>query len=248
MPEVSLDFPRTYVEFTDPADSSQLFRCDLTWLTSRWLCIFGQGCHGILADRPFDGCCSLGAHFSDKDDRKRVQKWASRLTPETWQFYDVGQREGIVMRDEEGSKQTRTTDGACLFLNRPGFAGGEGCALHNLALREGAQPLEAKPDVCWQLPIRRSFEERSLPDGTEYSVVVISEFDRRGWGPGGHDLNWYCSGNTEAHVGPDPVYISERGTLVELMGPAAYDVLVQHCEAALATRTSGIARHPADPA
>lgn len=250
MPEVSLDFPRTYVEFIDPADSSQLFRCDLTWLTSRWLCIFGQGCPGILAERPFDGCCSLGAHFSDKDDRKRVEKWAAKLTPLTWQFHEVGQRKGIMQRDDEGSKQTRVHEGACIFLNRPGFAGGEGCSLHNLALREGAQPLEAKPDVCWQLPIRRSFEERSLPDGTEYSVVVISEFDRRGWGPGGHDLNWYCSGNTEAHVGPDPVYISERGTLVELMGQAAYDVLVQHCEAALASRNrrgAGFAVHPADP-
>ena len=253
MPEVSLDFPRTFVEFVDPADSAQLFRCDLTWLTSRWLCIFGQGCHGILADRPYDGCCSLGAHFSDKDDRKRVAQWADKLTPQTWQFHDQGHdKKGYISKDEEGSKQTRVHEGACIFLNRPGFAGGEGCSLHNQAVREGAQPLEAKPDVCWQLPIRRSFEERKLPDGTEYSVVVISEFDRRGWGPGGHDLNWYCSGNTEAHVGPDPVYISERGTLVELMGQAAYDVLVEHCEEVLAARSSGkglsLALHPADPA
>ena len=36
MPEVPLDFPRSFVEFIDPADENQLFRCDLTWLTSRW--------------------------------------------------------------------------------------------------------------------------------------------------------------------------------------------------------------------
>ena len=46
MPEVSLDFPRSFVEFIDPADDNQLFRCDLTWLTSRWLCIYGNGCEG----------------------------------------------------------------------------------------------------------------------------------------------------------------------------------------------------------
>ena len=52
MPEVSLDFPRSFVEFIDPADDNQLFRCDLTWLTSRWLCIYGNGCEGIVAGGP----------------------------------------------------------------------------------------------------------------------------------------------------------------------------------------------------
>ncbi|MBI0376761.1 hypothetical protein JBE27_10875, partial [Streptomyces albiflaviniger] len=45
--EVGLDFARAWVEFPDPADDEQLFRCDLTWLTSKWTCIFGQGCQGI---------------------------------------------------------------------------------------------------------------------------------------------------------------------------------------------------------
>ena len=65
--------PPLWVEFTDPADSEQRFRCDLTWLTSSWTCIFGNGCPGIYADRPDDGCCTLGAHFTDKDDVKRVK-------------------------------------------------------------------------------------------------------------------------------------------------------------------------------
>ena len=30
-PEVSLDFPRAWIEFADPKDSDQIFRCDLTW-------------------------------------------------------------------------------------------------------------------------------------------------------------------------------------------------------------------------
>ena len=49
----------------DPDDADQIFRCDLTWLTSRWKCIFGEGCRGLYADRPHDGCCTLGAHFAD---------------------------------------------------------------------------------------------------------------------------------------------------------------------------------------
>ena len=135
VPEVDLVFPRAWVEFPDPADESQVFRCDLTWLTSRWTCIFGQGCCGIYADRPDDGCCTLGAHFSDKDDEKRVKKMVKELDPEHWQFYDEGQGKNWVETDEEGDRKTAVHEGACIFLNRPGFEGGEGCALHGLALR-----------------------------------------------------------------------------------------------------------------
>ena len=70
--EVDLDFPREWIEFTDPADPKHLIRADLTWLLSRWTCIFGTGCHGIIAGRADDGCCSHGAFFTDADDEKRV--------------------------------------------------------------------------------------------------------------------------------------------------------------------------------
>ncbi len=246
MPEVDLVFPRAWVEFRDPADESQVFRCDLTWLTSRWTCIFGAGCQGIYAGRPDDGCCTLGAHFSDKADEKRVRARKLELTPETWQLYDAGQGSDWVETDEDGDRKTAVVDGACVFLNRPGFPGGEGCALHGLALRTGRHFVETKPDVCWQLPIRRSYRDVELPDGTAYTEVSIAEYDRRGWGPGGHDLDWYCSGNTEAHVGMDPVYLSNDRELVELMGQAGYDELVEHCERHLASR-SALALHPADP-
>ena len=248
MPEIDLVFPRAFVEFADPEDSAQVFKCDLTWLTSRWMCIFGQGCRGIYAGRPDDGCCTLGAHFSDADDEKRVRKFVKLLDREHWQFFDAGtrSRNAWVDTDDEGDRKTAVHEGACIFLNRPGFPAGEGCALHALALRIDRHPLETKPDVCWQLPIRRTFREVELPDGTEYTEVTIGEYDRRGWGPGGHDLDWYCSGNTEAHVADEPVYLSNGPELVELMGQAAYDELVQHCEAHLASR-SRLALHPADP-
>ena len=249
MPEVPLDFPRDWLEFTDPADPERVYRCDLTWLTSRWTCIFGRGCGGISEHMPDGGCCTLGAHFSDKDDRKRVLTWAEKLTDADWQFKGVADAKGVVMKDPEGSKQTRVVEGACIFLNRPGFDGPHGCALHALAGREGLSPVQTKPDVCWQLPIRRTFENVERPDGTTVLVVGIGEYDRRGWGPGGHDLNWYCSGNTEAHVAPAPVYVTERDGLIEMMGRHAYDVLVQACESREKARRKGldIARHPADP-
>jgi hypothetical protein len=245
VPEVPLDFPRSWVEFQDPDDSTRRLRCDLTWLTSRWHCIFGSGCRGIYASRPADGCCTLGAHFSDRADERRVRKFVKQLGPHEWQGHAAGRKGAWVETDGDGERKTAVHDGACIFLNRPGFSGGAGCALHALALRDGRHPLETKPDVCWQLPNRRLFRDVERTDHTVYTEVTITEYDRRGWGEGGHDLDWYCSGNTEAHGGADPVYRSCAAELVEMIGKAAYDLLVEHCEAFLAGYP-GPSRHPAD--
>ncbi len=242
MVEVDLGFPRSWLEFTDPAEPGRIFRCDTTWLLSSWTCIFGRGCPGIYADAPDAGCCALGAHFADDADRARVKAWAAKLDAEVWQNHAVGKRKGVVGKDAEGARQTRRHQGACIFLNAPDFPAGGGCALHLLAEREGVPPQEVKPDVCWQLPVRRDYDERSWPDGSTSEVVVITEYDRRGWGPGGHDLDWYCSGATEAHVGEVPVYVSEAETLRRLMGPAGYDLLVELLEVS----GDGL-HHPADP-
>ncbi len=252
MPEVDLGFPRAFVEFVDPADADQVFRCDLTWLTSRYTCIFGRGCQGIYADSPDTGCCTLGAHFSDADDERRVAAYVERLTPDLWQLRPTGKkipRKRWIETDEDGARKTQAVEvegqRACIFHNRPGFAIGSGCALHALALREGRHPLETKPDVCWQLPIRRTFRTVERPDDTSYTEISIGEYDRRGWGPGGHDLDWYCSGNTEAHVAAEPLFLGSAPELIELMGQPAYDVLARHCEEHLHART--VAAHPADP-
>ncbi len=244
MPEVDLDFPRAFVEFVDPADPDQVFRCDLTWLTSSFTCIFGQGCQGIYKTAPDVGCCTLGAHFSDDDDEKRVTAYVDQLDATIWQNH--GRYRKWIEKDEDGARKTRQVDGACIFHNRAGFEGGAGCALHALALKQGRHPLETKPDVCWQLPIRRTFRTVERQDGTEYTEVGIGEYDRRGWGPGGHDLDWYCTGNTEAHVAVEPFYVTNQAELIELMGKEGYAELVRHAEAHLRSR-SLLAIHPADP-
>jgi hypothetical protein len=245
--ETGLDFPRAWIEFPDPADADQVFRCDLTWLTSRWNCVFGRGCHGIRPGRDTDGCCTLGAHFTDEDDERRVAAHVARLTPGTWQFHAEGTASGWTQLDEDGERQTRRHEGACIFHNRPGFPGGAGCALHTLALREDREPLETKPDVCWQLPIRRDYEWVEQPDGEQVLIVSIGEYDRRGWGPGGHDLHWWCTSAPSAHGAAEPVYVSYRPELTELMGPAGYAELARHCEARLAAALPLVAPHPADP-
>jgi len=240
--EVGLDFPREWLELPDPDDPTVGYRYDLTWLLSRWSCIFGRGCHGILLDRPDDGCCSHGAFFSEPADERRVRAAARELTPQLWQSAREGRR-GITTRDD-GRRRTRIVDGACVFLNRPGFAGGMGCALHALALRTGRHPLETKPDVCWQLPIRRTYERLERPDGSTVLVTVIGEYDRRGWGPGGHDLHWWCTSSPEAHGGGEPLFRSYAPELTELVGAPAYARLAAYCDARLAAG-GPTAQHPA---
>ncbi len=251
MPEVSLDFPRQWVEFVDPNDDEQMIRADLTWLTSRWNCIFGSGCKGIYKDGPDNGCCSHGAHFSEKKDEKRVKRWVEKLTPDMWQFYDIGEKKGWI-ETEDGDRKTRVVDGACIFHNRKNFDGQFGCALHHLAEKEGVSFVETKPEVCWQLPMRRSYENLEYEDGKERLVVVISEYDRRGWGEGGHDFDWYCSGNTEAHNGVNPVYIYAKDELTALIGEKAYEELVRICDERMALMKAApgnlsLMLHPADP-
>jgi hypothetical protein len=256
-PEVGLDFPREWIEFSDPADPDHLVRADLTWLTSAWTCIFGRGCAGVVEGRDQDGCCNHGAFFTDEDDLARVEASVAELTPLDWQRHPGTPvtREDWTERDTltepapgepaEQVLRTRVVDGACLFLNRPGHPAGAGCALHAMALRQGRHPLETKPDVCWQLPVRREQEWVDRPDETRVLVSTIGEFDRRGWGPGGHDLHWWCTGSPAAHVAAEPLVVTYGPELTALLGPAAYAELRRLTEARLDAGL--VAPHPASP-
>ena len=253
MPEVDLVFPRAFVEFVNPDDDTEVLRCDLTWLTSNYQCIFGNGCRGIYKESPDVGCCALGAHFADKKDEKRVAEYVGMLDETLWQFRPDKERvkkSDWTDVDDDGERKTMVVEydgqSACIFHNRPDFDGPHGCSLHAFALKQGMHPLETKPDVCWQLPIRRTFRTVKRQDGTQYTEITIGEYDRRGWGPGGHDLDWYCTGNTEAHIAQDPVFVSYEPELVELMGRDAYDELAEHCRHHMKSR-SALALHPADP-
>ena len=260
--EVGLDFAREWVEFPDPADAGHVVRADLTWLTSAWTCVFGRGCAGVVAGRPDDGCCSHGAYFTDADDLARVTAAVADLTGADWQLAAEGRvawtepepvdddpPDGAAADDgqegREAALRTRVVDGACVFLNRPGHPGGAGCALHRMALRTGLHPMYTKPDVCWQLPVRRQQEHVERPDGSRVLVTTIGEFDRRGWGPGGHDLHWWCTGSPTAHVAPEPLVATYAAELTALLGGPAYGELRRLAEVRLDQGL--VAPHPASP-
>ena len=138
-------------------------------------------------------------------------------------------------------------DGACIFANRAGWATGTGCALHQWAVDTGEELTVVKPEVCWQLPLRRYEDYEERPDGQEILRTQISEYDRRGWGNGGEDFDWYCSADAACHANPLPMWQSHEDELVALMGRESYEILAAHCKARAAAAEHGVqlTQHPA---
>ena len=223
---------REWVTFGDPADTERRWQVDVTFLTSPWQCLFGCGCQGVLtapAPELEHGCCSYGAHFTGEEDRDRVLAAAELMGPDEWQLGARVERQNLktVVRVKGGGWRTRLVNGACVFLNRSDFAAGAGCALHVLALRRGDHPATTKPDVCWQLPLRRV--DRVEDDGTTTSV--LTEFSRSGWGEGGAEFAWWCTEAPEAFTGSQPVYRSMETELRAMVGDALYERIAAYVEA-----------------
>ena len=204
---------------------------DLTFLVSNWTCIFGDGCLGVLtapAPELVQGCCTYGAHFTGKKDRKKTERHAALLTDEQWQFKAVADElGGPIHKNEDGDVVSRLVDDACIFLNRVGFGAGPGCALHAAALEADERPLDWKPEVCWQVPLRLDYHV----DDNQRHTYTLREWKRRDWGEGGEEFHWWCTEGPEAFVDHRPVYETMRDEIVEMVGLKAYDLFVEHVAA-----------------
>jgi hypothetical protein len=219
---------REWVSFEDDTEQ-RTWVFDVTFLLSRWTCIFARGCQGVLtgpAPELVQGCCSYGAHFTGPEDEARVEAAAATLGPDEWQFRAQGRQRGIIKTSRAGERVTRMVGGACIFLNRPGFPAGAGCSLHQAALARGKRPMDLKPDVCWQLPLRR--EDREEGDGRVTSTVT--EWGRDHWGAGGAEFHWWCTEAPEAFSGTQPVYRAMADELRGLVGSAVYDRLAAYLD------------------
>jgi hypothetical protein len=213
-----------------------VWRFEREFLDSNWTCLFGRGCKGILdhdATELKQGCCSLGAHFGDgpagEAEAMNVAAYAAMLTPQQFQYHAVATEApdldghtalNGIFGDRDRSC-TRVVDGACIFLNRPGFVGGEGCALHIAALAVGESPTEWKPSVCWQLPLRIDWQE--LDADTE--LAKVRRWTRNDWGDHGRTMAWCCterSDGAEAYCGDEQVIDSMADSLRALAGDEVY--------------------------
>ena len=229
------DSVHEWISFEDPTEQ-RTWIFDATYLRSNHQCIFGEGCQGVLdapAEEMSQGCCSYGAHFVDDDDVQTVVKAFVRIEPKHMQFHAKAVKGGFLRpgdadpdSDEEPPTMTRLVDDACIFLNRPGFEGGTGCALHIAALEAGERPLDWKPNVCWQVPIRLEH----ATDDNGHVTSRLREWKRRDWGEGGDEFHWWCTEAPEAFVGRDAVYVTSRDEIIELIGAPIYEMMVEQLE------------------
>jgi len=212
------------MEWVDVDEAGRTWRFDAAFLTSNWTCIWDRGCAGIddVADVPGQlGCCSVGAEMLDEEEAMTIAALGATVSPERLQFAEQIALHGALSEDR---RSTRVVDGACVFLNRPGFAGGAGCALHAEALANGESPVDWKPSVCWQLPLKIDRSE----DG---SVLTVRRWGRSDWGSDGQRMAYCCterdSPHADAFVGETPVVVSLRSELDALVGAEVVDRLVE---------------------
>lgn len=219
-------------DFIEIDRGDTVWRFEREFLTSNWTCLFGNGCKGILTEDATElnqGCCSLGAHFGDgpagQNEAMQVQAYASMLTPENFQYFSTAHDtttpgELRIYGDDERT-HTRVVDGACIFLNRPGFEGGEGCALHIAAVESDESPTEWKPSVCWQLPLRIDWQEVDADTET----ATVRRWSRADWSKHGETMAWCCTERSEggeAYSGTEQVIDSLRDELTALAGDEVY--------------------------
>lgn len=217
-----------WISFDDTSER-RTWMIDATFMRSNWSCIYGAGCQGVLdadATEMAQGCCSYGAHFVDDDDLAETTAFVERLTDDTWQFRRRARRSGWHTEGADGVVVTRLVDGACIFLNRPGFERGTGCALHVGAEDAGEHFLDWKPEVCWQLPLRLTYHD----DEVGHTTHTLREWKRRDWGEGGLEFHWWCTDAPDAFVADEPVVLSQRDEIVAMVGAAVYERLLEHLD------------------
>lgn len=213
-----------FIEIDDP-DGRTRWRLDAGFLTSRWTCLWGNGCQGIHDEpRPelMDGCCSVGVVLQSEDEAMTIAALAAAIPEELFQF--GAERAGAGVLERRGPNwATRVVEGACVFLNRPGFAGGAGCALHLAAVAADERPIDWKPTTCCRVPLHA--DERALPDGGV--EVTVRVWRRDDWGPGGAAMAWWCTDAPEAFVADTPLYERSADELIDLLGADVYDAAVE---------------------
>ena len=138
---------------TEISDGDIVWRFDRSFLTSNWTCIWGRGCLGILpypAAELGQGCCSIGADLDGDDEARLIGALADTLEPSRFEYHATAVEGGVF--GDATRNSTRVVDGACIFLNRTGFNGGAGCALHLAALDSGESPIDLWPGAAPRAP------------------------------------------------------------------------------------------------
>ena len=119
---------------------------------------------------------------------------------------------------------TRLVDDACIFLNRPGFAGGAGCAFHIAALEPRRRPHDAQARGVLaaarcagrtRSTTTRATSPRSSASGTAGTGARAAASSTGG-----------APRRPRRSSGTKPVYEEMEAELTKMVGPKAYDRFV----------------------
>ncbi|MGZ6693131.1 MAG: hypothetical protein ACXVHQ_37745 [Solirubrobacteraceae bacterium] len=224
---------RETATFTDSDGVNWEF--DLTFMLSNFGCIWGRGCPDIRRQGTARGCCVEGVEIyrgegdtAGAEDLAMIRGRVEQLTDHGWQNRRVALRHGGSdpwgkARFKPDSVHTRIYRGACIFHNRPDHPAGAGCALHLAALRRGEDPIDWKPQICWQVPL--FFDSDPTTNTTKVRACRTAD-----WGHEGI-IDWWCTEREEAYTAARPVYLSMEQELRRMCGDDVYDELAAYCEA-----------------
>jgi hypothetical protein len=222
---------RETATFTDSDEWSWEF--DLAFMLSHYGCIWGCGCPDIKGEGTARGCCVLGVEIyrgegddAGAEDLAMIRDRVEQMTDEDWQNRRVALGRGGrdpwgKARFKPDSVHTRTYRGACIFHNREDHPAGAGCAFHLAALRRGEDPIDWKPQICWQVPL--FFETDS-----DKRTTLVRASRSADWGQEGV-LGWWCTEREEAFGARRPVYRSMEHELRRVCGDDVYDQLADYC-------------------
>jgi hypothetical protein len=211
------------------------WKFDLTFMLSNYRCIWGRGCPDIRLQGSARGCCVEGVEIyrgqgdtPGWEDLAMIRGRVEQMTDEDWQNRHVALRRGGSdpwgkARFKRDSVHTRLYRGACVFHNRSDHPAGAGCALHLAALRRGEDPIDWKPQICWQVPL--FFD--SDPTTRTTTVRASRTVD---WGGEGI-IDWWCTEQEEAFSADQPVYVSMEAEMRRVCGDPVYAELAAYCRA-----------------
>jgi hypothetical protein len=224
---------------------------DLTFMLSNYQCIWGRGCPDTRLEHSARGCCADGVEIyrgkgdaPGRADLEKIRGRVRQLTDEDWQNRRLAVGRGGrdpwgKARFARGSVHTRVYRGACIFHNRTDHPGGAGCALHGAALRRGENPLDWKPEICWQVPLFFDIDDTA-------KITKVRAVRTADWGDEGI-LDWWCTEHEDAFSGDEPVYLSMEEELRRVCGAAVYDELAAYCQARQGAKPRGLTLLPMIP-
>ena len=190
------------------------------------------------------GCCSYGAHFVDEDDEANMLAYAERLTAGAVAVPRRRAAQGRAHQAQQGRRDQDPPRRRCLHLPQPPrLRRRHRLRARTAALEAGERPLDWKPEVCWQLPLR--LEDHTDDDGPRHLHPARVEAPRLG-----RRRRTSSTGGApttpDAFVDRQPVYETMRDEIVEMVGQEAYDLFVEHVAAADTSSTFPIQRSGVD--